>query len=84
MAENSGYPSLAALLGLLAVAGFQNRDKLSEWFNSATSAQPGGAPSERGAAPSQGGGLGGLLGGATAGGLVGAYRGIFDRREAFE
>ncbi|MCC2652339.1 MAG: hypothetical protein K0Q60_2502, partial [Microvirga sp.] len=30
-----GFPSMTALLGLLAVAGFQNRDKLSEMFSGA-------------------------------------------------
>ena len=25
-----GYPSLTALLGLLAIAGYQNRDKIAE------------------------------------------------------
>ena len=29
---SKGYPSMTALLGLLAVAGFQNRDKISEWL----------------------------------------------------
>lgn len=27
---SDGYPSMTALLGLLAVAGYQNRDKLAE------------------------------------------------------
>jgi len=31
-----GMPSLAALLGLLAVAGYQNRDKLGEMFKNVT------------------------------------------------
>ena len=30
-----GYPSMTALLGLLAVAGYQNRDKIAEWLNAA-------------------------------------------------
>ena len=29
---SQGYPSMTALLGLLAVAGFQNRDKITEWL----------------------------------------------------
>ncbi|WP_288582380.1 YidB family protein [uncultured Methylobacterium sp.] len=29
---SKGYPSMTALLGLLAVAGYQNRDKLAEWL----------------------------------------------------
>lgn len=30
--NNLGFPSMTALLGLVAVAGYQNRDKLAEWF----------------------------------------------------
>ena len=30
--SNNGYPSMTALLGLLAVAGYQHRDKISEWL----------------------------------------------------
>ena len=30
-----GMPSWAALLGLLAVAGYQNRDRISEWLEDA-------------------------------------------------
>ena len=30
-----GYPSLTPLLGLLAVAGYQNRDKIAEWLRNA-------------------------------------------------
>ena len=41
-----GMPSLAALLGLIAVAGYQNRDKLAELFNQVT--KPGGAPGATG------------------------------------
>ena len=54
---NRGFPSMTALLGLLAVAGFQNRDKIVEMLRGAGSGTPG--------APDQGnqqGGLGGLLG----------------------
>ncbi|MGX7705521.1 YidB family protein [Methylobacterium sp. Gmos1] len=29
---SNGYPSMTALLGLLAVAGYQNRDKIAEWL----------------------------------------------------
>lgn len=29
---SSGFPSMTALLGLLAVAGYQNRDKIAEWL----------------------------------------------------
>jgi uncharacterized protein YidB (DUF937 family) len=47
-----GFPSMTALLGLLAIAGYQNRDKLAEMFGNATKTGPGGQ---------QQGGLGGLL-----------------------
>jgi uncharacterized protein YidB (DUF937 family) len=60
-------PSMTALLGLLALAGYQNRDKLGELLKGATG---GGQPS----AGSQQGPLGGLLGnlgGALAGGGAG-------------
>jgi len=30
-----GYPSMTALLALLAIAGYQNRDKIAEWVNAA-------------------------------------------------
>ena len=33
---SKGYPSMTALLGLLAVAGYQNRDKLAEWLGGKT------------------------------------------------
>ena len=63
-----GFPSMTALLGLLAVAGYQNRDKLAEML--------GGTSSSTSGAPSQGtqSGLGGLLsilGGGGVGGLLG-------------
>jgi uncharacterized protein YidB (DUF937 family) len=51
---------MTALLGLLAVAGFQNRDKLAEMFRS----QTGGGPAAGGQGSGQGA-LGGLAGGLT-------------------
>ena len=42
MASRNTMPSLAALLGLLAVAGYQNRDKLREILQGATSGAQGG------------------------------------------
>jgi uncharacterized protein YidB (DUF937 family) len=67
-----GMPSMVALLGLLAVAGYQNRDKLGGLLNGM-----GGQPSDP-ANPGQptGGlgdmlnGLGGMLGGASAGSVL--------------
>jgi uncharacterized protein YidB (DUF937 family) len=64
-----GFPSMTALLGLLAIAGYQNRDKLAEMLRGMAPDSPG--------APGQGqqqGGLGGLLGnlgGTGVGGLLG-------------
>jgi uncharacterized protein YidB (DUF937 family) len=81
-----GFPSMTALLGLLAVAGYQNRDKIAEMLNGlGQGGQAGGTgggaasmgrPDHGDAAPGSGGfgGLGGLLGGltgATAGGAGG-------------
>ena len=61
-----GMPSMTALLGLLALAGYQNRDKLSELLkgagNNNNTTQPG--------ASGQQGPLGGLIG-SLAGGSVG-------------
>jgi len=30
-----GYPSMTALLALVAMAGYQNRDKIAEWLKTA-------------------------------------------------
>jgi uncharacterized protein YidB (DUF937 family) len=70
-----GFPSMTALLGLLAIAGYQNRDKLAEMLGGQTSgsAGPGGGPGQQQGGSGQLGGLGGLLGslgGASAGGLL--------------
>jgi uncharacterized protein YidB (DUF937 family) len=66
-----GMPSMTALLGLIAMAGYQNRDKLSELLKGATSnaSQPGAGGSQ---SPLGGllGNLGGMLGGGGAGGLL--------------
>ena len=53
---------MLALLGLLAVAGFQNRDKIAAALNNLGGGASGGGTSG-GGATGQGGGLGGLLGG---------------------
>lgn len=37
-----GTPSLAALLGLVAIAGYQNRDKIGEFLKGMKSSSPGG------------------------------------------
>ena len=63
-----GMPSMTALLALLAVAGYQNRDKIAEWLGGTGQGKPGAAGQ---------GGIGGLvtqlrnsLGGANAGGVL--------------
>jgi uncharacterized protein YidB (DUF937 family) len=62
------YPSMTALLALLAVAGYQNRDKIAEMIREFSNKSQAGGSAGR---PSQqGGGLGDLLGGATVGGLL--------------
>jgi len=65
-------PSLTALLGMLALAGYQNRDKLAEIFNSAVSqANIGGKPQASQGSGDLLGGLSSMLGGAGVGGLLG-------------
>ena len=63
-----GLPSMTALLGLLAIAGYQNRDKIAEMLGGVGQRTPGAAGQ---------GGIGGLLGqlssslgGASAGGIL--------------
>jgi uncharacterized protein YidB (DUF937 family) len=64
---SDGYPSMTALLGLLALAGYQNRDKLADLLGGSGQAAPGG---QGASPPGSAGGLGGLLGG-----LLGDRRG---------
>jgi uncharacterized protein YidB (DUF937 family) len=59
-----GFPSMTALLALLAIAGYQNRDKIADMLGKARQGQPG-APGQNGL-----GGLLGQLGGASAGGVL--------------
>jgi uncharacterized protein YidB (DUF937 family) len=58
MIMSRGFPSMTALLGLLAVAGFQNRDKLAELIRNQTGGSPGGGAPQ--------GATGGLLGGGLS------------------
>jgi uncharacterized protein YidB (DUF937 family) len=51
-----GFPSMTALLGLLAVAGYQNRDKIAEWLGG-VGQQPG-----SGASPAIGSGASPAIG----------------------
>lgn len=73
----SGFPSMTALLGLLAVVGYQNRDQLSQKLGNRGGTTRGGLGGARGGllggrqhSSQRMGGLGGLLGslGGDAGG----------------
>jgi uncharacterized protein YidB (DUF937 family) len=68
---SSGMPSMTALLGMLALAGYQNRDKLSELIKGASNnaTQPG---SDQTQSPLGGllGNIGGVLGGGGASGFL--------------
>lgn len=72
-----GFPSMTALLGLIAMAGYQNRDKIAEMLGGlGGAAGPGGAGAPGGAAGAgTAGGLGGLLGGLMGGGAGSAGAG---------
>lgn len=64
-----GYPSMTALLGLLAVVGYQNRDKIAEVLGKL--GKPGNPnQKEQGGLGDLLGKLGGSLGGASAGGVL--------------
>ena len=78
-----GMPSMIALLGLLAVAGYQNRDKIAEVLGGRKQ-EPGG-PARTNQQGGQGGvlgNLGGLLGGASAGSVLSG--GLSDLIERFK
>ena len=64
-----GMPSMTALLGMLAIAGYQNRDKLAELLKGAGSrpSNPDGAQQPFGGLF---GNLAGMLGGSGIGGLL--------------
>jgi uncharacterized protein YidB (DUF937 family) len=67
-----GMPSMVALLGLLAVAGYQNREKIAEALGGRKQL-PGSQPGQTNQQADQGGllgKLGGLLGGASAGNVL--------------
>lgn len=77
-----GSPSMVALLGLLAVAGYQNRDKIAEMLGSRNTGSGNApvAPKEPGPKGGVLGNLGGLLGGASAGSVFsGGLRDLVER-----
>ena len=77
-----GMPSMVALVGLLAVAGYQNRGKLAEMLGGQNQ-EPGAAPGALNPHGAQGGvlgTLGGLFGGASAGSVLsGGLRDLVER-----
>ena len=73
---SDGYPSMTALLGLLALAGYQNKDKIAEMLGGAGSGQhPQAGTAMSGSGPGGAGGLladiGKALGTGGAGGFLG-------------
>jgi uncharacterized protein YidB (DUF937 family) len=68
---SQGMPSMTALLGMVALAGYQNRDKITEMLTGAGSSGPNTGAGQSGLGGILGS-LGGLLGGAGSGGSGGA------------
>ena len=66
-----GYPSLTALLALLAFAGYQNRDKLADLLRGAQRSPEAPPQVPQGGAGGTGGALPGNLGGALSGKSIG-------------
>ena len=79
-----GYPSMTALLALLAMAGYQNRDKIAEWLKTAQSKMN--SPTEGSGAGAGGSSLPGKLGGLLAGTSVGEMlsNGLRDLVDSFK
>jgi uncharacterized protein YidB (DUF937 family) len=80
-----GFPSMTALLGLLAVAGYQNRDKIAEMLGGLGQSTPAGT-GQSGATGTGQSGISGLLGqlgrslGSASGGiLTGGLGELLDR-----
>jgi uncharacterized protein YidB (DUF937 family) len=74
---------MTVLLAILAFAGYQNRDKIMEWLNTAQRKVGDPAPSLEGAATSSvPGKLGGLLAGTSVGEVLG--NGLGDLVEIFK
>jgi uncharacterized protein YidB (DUF937 family) len=70
---------MTALLALLAVAGYQNRDKIAEVLSGRAQGTAG-APPPNNRQASAPGGLGGILGGASAGSVLsGGLRDLIER-----
>ena len=80
-----GFPSMTALLGLLAIAGYQNKDKIAELLRGGQR-NPGAVPSQGPQSGSTGGAipgnLGGMLGGTSIGDMLSG--GLRDLVDAFK
>ena len=61
---------MTALLGLLAIAGYQNRDKIADLLGNLTKGGAGAGNAPGGSTANVPGGLGGLLAGTSVGGLI--------------
>jgi uncharacterized protein YidB (DUF937 family) len=65
---SKGFPSMTAFLGMIALAGYQNKDKIGEFLGGLGKNAPAGPAGQSGQS-----GLGGLLaglGGTSAGGML--------------
>ena len=72
-----GFPSMTALLGLLAIAGYQNRDKIAEMLGGLGQGKPGAGKDGLGSLLGQ---LKSSLGSASAGGVLSSGLGeLLDR-----
>ena len=84
MADTRGYPSMTALLALLAMAGYQNREKIGEWLKTAqrkieSGSQGAGAGAGDDSLPPN---LGGILAGRNVGELL--SKGLGDLVDRFK
>jgi uncharacterized protein YidB (DUF937 family) len=77
-----GFPSLTALLGLLAIAGYQNRDKLAELFREAQAKYSGPASGSQEGSAGKPGNLGSILSGTSMGEILSG--GLRDLVESFK
>ena len=79
-----GYPSMTALLALVAMAGYQNRDKIAEWLKTAQTKMN--SPTGGSGAGAGGSSLPGKLGGLLAGTSVGEMlsNGLRDLVDSFK
>lgn len=79
---SNGLPSMTALLGMLALAGYQNKDKIAEMLKGTGTGQPSenSVPQTQTPMGSVFGNLGNVLGGAGAGGMLSGGLGeLFDK-----